>query len=254
MSFWGKLSKFFNAFNNQSTENIIEPVQKIIGYDFYDKSLLLLSLTHRSFHHGEENNSSSNERLEYLGDSVLGLVIADRLYRDYPDSREGELTKTKSMLVNETTLATIGKAIKLNQYIRLSPEENRLGGRERSSIIADAFESIIGAVYLDGGFRVAKDVVLRLIYLKKDSILTDESQRNYKGELLELMQARGVGMPHYVVVSEKGPDHEKEFSVEVHVANKKIGSGSGFTKKEAEQKAAAMALESLENNEIGLHS
>lgn len=221
----------------------MEEVQRIIGYHFRDESLLELALTHRSYHRQNENSRPSNERLEYLGDSVLGLIIADRLYNDYPRVREGKLTKIKAMLVNETTLSTIGKQTKLNDHILLSPEEERLGGRDRSSIISDAFESIIGAAYLDGGLDAARDIVLRLIYLKKDEITSDESQKNYKGELLELIQARGNGMPRYDVVWEKGPDHEKEFKVVVYVANQNIGTGVGMSKKEAEQKAAAMALE-----------
>ena len=221
----------------------LETVQRIIGYHFRDDSRLELALTHRSYHRQIENNRPSNERLEYLGDSVLGLIIADQLYQDHPRLREGQLTKIKAMLVNETTLSTIGKEVKLNKYILVSPEEERLGGRDRPSIISDAFESVIGAVYLDGGFDAARDVVLRLIYQQKDNITSDASQRNYKGELLELIQARGNGMPRYDVVWERGPDHEKQFKVVVSVGDHRIGNGVGLSKKEAEQKAAAMALE-----------
>lgn len=219
--------------------------EEIIGYSFRNQALLLLALTHRSFNRSKNNNRTSNERLEYLGDSVLGLVIADELYKDHPEHREGRLTQLKAMLVNEVTLANIGKEIKLNEFILLSPEEEKLGGRSRNSIISDAFESVIGAVYLDGGFEYSRDVVLRLIYARKVEVLSDDSQRNYKGDLLEFMQAKGEGMPFYEVSSETGPDHAKEFSITVYVANKKIGVGNGHTKKEAEQKAAAMALEAL---------
>ena len=244
MGFW---NNYFNSKKSVKQENIkyINAIQHIIGYTFRNQSLLGLALTHRSFNRVHDNNHPSNERLEYLGDSVLGLVIADRLFRDHPEFREGRLTQLKAMLVNETTLAEIGKQVGLNNYILLSPEEEKLGGRDRNSIISDAFESIIGAVYLDGGFESASDMVLRLIYTRKESIITDDSQRNYKGDLLEFTQARGDGLPHYEVDSETGPDHAKEFQISVYIANKKIGSGFGYSKKEAEQKAAAIALEEL---------
>jgi len=244
MGFW---KKYFKKNKSPYLNNIknIKIVQDIVGYTFRNPSLLILALTHRSFNRTQDNNHPSNERLEYLGDSVLGLVIADRLYHDYPEFREGRLTQLKAMLVNETTLAEIGKQVELNKYILLSPEEEKLGGRDRNSIISDAFESIIGAVYLDGGFRSASDIILRLIYTQKESIITDDSQKNYKGELLELTQARGEGLPHYEVDSEFGPDHAKEFHISVYIANRKIGTGFGYSKKEAEQKAAAIALEEL---------
>jgi ribonuclease-3 len=244
MGFW---NNYFNSNKSVKQDYIknINAIQHIIGYTFRDQSLLDLAITHRSFNRIHDNNHPSNERLEYLGDSVLGLVIADRLFRDHPEFREGRLTQLKAMLVNETTLAEIGKQVGLNNYILLSPEEEKLGGRDRNSIISDAFESIIGAVYLDGGFESASDMVLRLIYTRKESIITDDSQRNYKGDLLEFTQARGDGLPHYEVDSETGPDHAKEFQISVYIANKKIGSGFGYSKKEAEQKAAAIALEEL---------
>lgn len=243
MSFWDKLRTLSTSIAAGVSGTNLEQLQNVIGYHFRDESLLTMALTHRSLQHPDEYRQPSNERLEFLGDSVLGLVVAHQLYQDHPELHEGELTKTKAMLVNETTLSNIGRAIGLNRYIRLSPEEDRLGGRERPSIISDAFESVIGAVYLDDGIDAARDIILRLIYVRKDAIVSDESQRNYKGELLELVQARGQGMPHYDVVSESGPDHEKEFCVVVYIANRKIGVGKGFSKKEAEQKAAAEALE-----------
>jgi ribonuclease-3 len=248
MTFWKYLTGIFDIKPASECAKNLEAVQQIVGYHFRDEWLLELALTHRSYHRMTEDHRPSNERLEYLGDSVLGLIIADQLFHDHPSLREGRLTKIKAMLVNETTLSTIGREIKLNDYILLSPEEDRLGGRDRASIISDAFESVIGAVYLDGGLEAARDVVMRLIYQKKEDITSDESQKNYKGELLELIQARGNGMPRYDVVWEKGPDHEKEFKVVVYVNNKSIGTGIGWSKKEAEQKAAAMALENYQDN------
>jgi len=229
----------------------IERIEDILGYHFRNSDLLYLALTHRSFSHHQDTFIPSNERLEFLGDSVLGLVIADQLYRDHGRMREGDLTKTQALLVNEATLALIATEIGLNQYIRLSPEEQRAGGSDRPSIVSDAFESIIGAVYLDGGFDAARDVVLRLIYIHKRDIAADETRRNYKGELLEIMQARGEGMPRYDVVQEKGPDHDKMFSVQVTVNGTVVGRGEGHSKKEAEQKAAAEALAAILDSQSG---
>ncbi|MBN1212109.1 MAG: ribonuclease III [candidate division Zixibacteria bacterium] len=246
MGVWNKVKNLFYTLAKNKSDVDLDEVQRLIGYHFRDDNLLLLSLTHRSFLRFNNERSPSNERLEFLGDSVLGLIIASRLFRDHPEESEGNLTKLKAMLVNEITLSSISKEIGLNNFILMSPEEDKSGGRDRPSIVSDAFESVIGAVFLDGGFEAARDVVLRLIYTRKENITSDDTQRNYKGELLELVQARGNGMPRYDVISEKGPDHEKEFHVMVSVSGKKVGEGVGSSKKEAEQKAASMALEYLE--------
>jgi len=224
-------------------------VEELIDYRFRDRRLLELSLTHRSYVGASTYYLPSNERLEFLGDSVLGLIIAHQLYCDQPRKREGDLTKTKAMLVNETTLSQVGSEIGLNRYIRLSQEEEKTGGRERASIISDAFESVIGAVFLDGGLEVARELVLRLIYSRRESILSDTSQWNFKGDLLELIQSRGEGMPRYDVIAERGPDHEKVFHVVVTVGQRKVGEGRGLSKKEAEQKAARQALKYYENHD-----
>ncbi|UCC44377.1 MAG: ribonuclease III [Candidatus Zixiibacteriota bacterium] len=242
MSFLKKL-KSLTTWTRSAGQDHLEKCQQLIGYRFRDPDLLELALTHRSYVRAGNHHLPSNERLEFLGDSVLGLAVAAKLYEDHPHKREGDLTKTKAMLVNELTLARIGQEIGLNQLIRLSPEEERTGGRERSSIVSDAVESVIGAVYIDSNFHTAADMVVRLIYSRKDSIIADEAQRNYKGDLLELAQGRGEGMPHYDIVSETGPDHDKTFHVIVSVNGHKLGEGWGQSKKEAEQRAAAQGLE-----------
>lgn len=220
-----------------------EAVEKILGYRFQDQNLLVLSLTHRSFTRFDPNHSPSNERLEYLGDSVLGLVISHQLFLDNPDTSEGELTKIKARLVNEVTLASVASRIGLHKHLRLSPEEDKAGGRDRASIVSDGLESVLAAVFLDGGLEAARGVILRAIYSHREDILSDDSQRNYKGDLLEKVQAVGENMPRYEVLSESGPDHEKIFTVAVYVLGKIAGRGTGSSKKEAEQKAAAEALE-----------
>ena len=243
MSFWDTLRKFITPESTEAPDLEVGDFEKIIGYNFRDRDLLLLSLTHRSYYQNDGGRSPANERLEFLGDSVLGLVISHRLYDDHPELREGELTKTKAQLVNENALALVGKKIRLNEFIRLSAEERRAGGCDRPSIVSDAFESVIAAVYLDGGMGPARDLVLRLIYSHKSELISDESQRNYKGELLERVQGRGDGMPRYDVIDEHGPDHDKTFIIEVYIDDKLYGSGRGGSKKEAEQKAASEALD-----------
>lgn len=227
----------------------LRPVEKILGYTFSEPRLLELALSHRSHVRSTDNGSPSNERLEFLGDSILGMVIARALYEDFPTYGEGNLTKTKSSLVNEVALAMVGRISGLNAYILLAPEEERAGGRERASIVADAVEAVIAAVYLDGGYLEAKQVILSLVYQHRDQLLSDTSQRNFKGELLELTQARGEGTPRYDVVREEGPDHDKTFHVAVHIGGVVTAEGSGSSKKEAEQRAAAGALNRLTNPE-----
>jgi ribonuclease III len=250
MTFWKSLQQLFSPHHKPapaSGEVDINGLERLLGYRFTSQETLMHALTHRSHSRADESSADSNERLEFLGDSVLGLVIAERLYRDNPDIMEGEMTKTKSLLVSESSLSTIGKVVGLHQFLLLSPEEDRAGGRERASIVSDAFESVLAAVYLDGGLEAARGVITRLIYDRRDLLLNDASRRNFKGELLELVQARAGGMPRYDVVSETGPDHDKTFTVCVAVSGQVIGQGSGNSKKEAEQKAAAEALGSLLN-------
>jgi len=242
MGVWDWVNQLIGVHRGEADQVHIEAVERIIGYHFRDPAHLLLGLTHRSYSHAVDDYQRSNERLEFLGDSVLGLVIAERLFADNPDLREGELTKKKALLVSEATLADIGIDSGLNCHLLLAPEEDRSGGRERPSIVSDAVESIIGAVFLDGGFEAARDVVLRMIYIREPDIVNDVTRQNFKGELLELVQSRGEGMPQYDVVDESGPDHNKIFNVEVTLNGRRIGSGTGHSKKEAEQQAASAAL------------
>jgi len=246
MGLWKKLKRVLSFDRPTPSDAQLDELESLIGYRFSDRELLRLSLTHRSIARSADQSTPSNERLEFLGDSVLGLVIAHQLFKRHPDLSEGDLTKQKAMLVNEATLSSVAIEIGLNRFIFISAEEEKSGGRERPSIVSDAFESIIGAVFLDGGLAAARSLVLDTIYSRKAVILADDSQRNYKGDFLEMMQARAVGMPRYEIVSETGPDHDKTFSVIVTVAGEEVGSGTGSSKKEAEQKAAAEALRRME--------
>jgi len=246
MSLRTRLRRFFRRLSRVSYAKDLGRLEDILGYRFHDRALLHRSLAHRSVVRARNGLLPSNERLEFLGDSVLGLVIADQLYRDNPGMSEGDLTKLKAMLVNEAALSRVAIDSGVNNYIMLSSDEEKSGGRERSSIVSDAFEALIGAVYLDGGLAAVRRTILQCLYSRRNEIVTDASQRNYKGELLELVQAAAGGSPQYEVVSESGPDHDKTFRVVVIVGDQHLGEGSGPTKKEAEQRAAAMALERLQ--------
>lgn len=222
-----------------------------IGYYFQRPQLLQESLTHRSFHGGERSREyPAYERLEFLGDSVLGLVVGEQLFLDYPEMSEGELTKNKSLLVNKKALAHAAKLIGLGEYVLMSPDEEKAGGRRRQSIQADCMEAVFGAVYEDGGLEAARQVVSRLISFDFDQTRRALSLRNYKGELLELLQSRGTEMPNYIVADETGPDHHKTFTVEVRVNGKIMGAGSGDSKKSAEQRAAHEALTALRAKKV----
>jgi ribonuclease-3 len=246
MGIWDAVKSVFGPGKHDRIEALLREFQDNINYRFNDVELLRMALTHRSFAKAVEGEwLPSNERLEFLGDSVLGLVVSRFLYDKYPKKLEGALTKFKSLLVNETTLFRTAEALNLGNYILLSQEEDRAGGRTRASINADAFEAVIGAMFLDGGLAAVRPLVDRHILSQINSIMADKTFRNFKGELLELLQAQGLGMPRYEVVSEEGPDHDKTFMVVVYCNGDNIGCGAGPSKKDAEQKAAAQALKKL---------
>ncbi len=245
MNWWRKLRKLITDPHSVSPPADLNRLQQILGYQFRQPHLLQLALTHRSLVRASNGLVPSNERLEFLGDSVLGLVVADQLYHDHPRRAEGDLTKGKAMLVNEAALSRVGMEIRLNNHILLSTDEERSGGRDRPSIVSDAFEAVVGAIFLDGGLEAARSMILRCLYSRRHGIINDSSQQNYKGDLLELVQADGESVPQYEVVEESGPDHDKVFHVVVLVGRRRVGEGIGPSKKEAEQKAARMALEQL---------
>ena len=211
-------------------------LEEKIGYVFHDDSLLTHALTHSSFaHESHQGALADNERLEFLGDAVLELVSSEFLYQNYPDKHEGYLPKLRASLVCEPTLAYCSEAIDLEKYILLSFGEEKTGGRKRKSITSDAFEALIGAMYLDGGMEPAKQFILKFV-------LTDiEHKKLYhdcKTTLQEIVQARHEEGLSYVLVGESGPDHAKVFTVEAQVGETVIGQGTGPSKKAAEQEAA----------------
>lgn len=221
-------------------------LQKTIGVRFKNLDILNQSLMHRSYVHGKAvDRHTSNERMEFLGDSVLGLVVNDYLYNRYPDRDEGDLTKIKSLVVSRQVLAKKAQEIGLGKFLLLSSGEVESGGRKRSSIIADAMEAVIGAVYLDRGLEAAREFIRREILVGLHEITGAAEHTNYKSLLQELVQGSRKVHPVYRIQSERGPDHEKMFVIDVSIAGRIYGRGTGNSKKEAEQSAAKSALERL---------
>lgn len=221
----------------------IDPItnlEKVIGYRFKNRNLIKKALSHRSS--VKETGLNSNERLEFLGDAVLGMIVSSFLFDQNDDLTEGELTQMKAALVNEKALSKVAMSFGLGDFLFMSPEEEKAGGRTKPSITADAFEALAGAVYLDSGYKAAEKLVKKFILDDYLNILEDEKLYNYKGELLEFLQAKSAGMPHYKVNSQIGPDHDKIFFVWVYANDEKLGEGKGKSKKEAEQRAARQAL------------
>ncbi len=220
---------------------------KQYGIDFKDPGLLKLALTHRSYLSVTgQGPRESNERLEFLGDSVLGLVTSEFLYRRHPDEHEGQLTKTKSLLVSKAILSRRALRMGLGRYVLMSHSEVESGGRQRLSILADAFESVLGAIYLDQGFEVSRRFIHQWLLSESDAIVSDKRHTNYKSHLQEYVQSTYRTHPVYRIRSEYGPDHSKHFMVEVMVGRRTLGEGRGHNKKEAEQAAARDALERVE--------
>ena len=217
-------------------------LQSAIGYSFRNVALLENALSHSSYANERFHNSlMSNERLEFLGDSILGMMVADYLYRNFPDRPEGELTRMRADMVCEQSLAVIANKLGLGQYLRLGHGEEQGGGRTRPSILADAVESVIAACYLDGGYEAALGFVKRFVLV--DIPVVKFHNVDYKTALQEKVQQKRNQILSYHLVGEEGPDHDKRFLTEVHLNGKLIGTGSGSSKKRSEQDAARVALE-----------
>ena len=225
------------------SEPSYDDLREALGGPVLDPELLERSLTHRSFAY-ENGGLPTNERLEFLGDSVLGVVVTDTLFRAHPDLSEGRLAKLRAAVVNARALAEVARALGIGRYLRLGRGEEASGGRDKSSILADAVEALIGAFYLDRGTEPARELVLRLF-----SGLLDESARlgaglDWKTSLQELAAGQALGVPEYDV-TESGPDHAKSFEATAVVGGRRVGVGQGRSKKEAEQKAAERAWREL---------
>jgi len=224
-------------------------LQESLGYRFQKPSLLKLALTHRSYIPEANHELQDNERLEFLGDAVLELVISDLLYRRFGNRyKEGDLTKMRAYLVSETRLVILARELDLGQYMLIGKGEERCGGRTRPSILADAFEAVVGAIYIDGGFENA----YRFIKSKFQDLLASAPQKgltiDYKSRLQEMTQKRYHSLPDYKLVEMQGPDHDRLFKVSLYFENRQISQGIGKSKKEAEQQAARAALKYFQEN------
>ena len=223
---------------------MIKDLEEAIGYRFSNITLLQNALTHSSYANERWHDSlKSNERLEFLGDSILGMVVAEHLYRQFPDRPEGELTRMRADMVCETSLAAVAEKIGLGKHMLLGHGEEQGGGRNRPSILADAVESVIAASFLDGGMGAAEGFIRRFVLCNVP--VTRLQNTDYKTTLQELVQQKKNQVLTYVLTGQSGPDHDKTFTVEVSLNDRVVGTGTGSSKKRAEQDAARAAIEKL---------
>lgn len=224
--------------------NQLNELQNRLDYKFKDLSLLEAAVTHSSYANEMKGSGAvSNERLEFLGDSVLGMTVAEMIYKDYPDMPEGRMTKLRAELVCEKSLAALAVTFDLGSCLSLGRGEEKGGGRNRPSILADAVEAILAAIYIDGGFAPVRKLISA--YLPLDSCLRSSESSDYKTTLQEVIQEKIGQTLNYSITDESGPDHMKSFTVEVRMNGAYLGAGTGRSKKEAEQSAAKAALEKL---------
>ena len=233
-------SRDINPRGSKSLENLMDD----IGYRFNDQELLKRALIHSSYAN-EKHLKSSNERLEFLGDSVVGLVVAEELFRRY-SLPEGELSKAKATLVSEKMLSNLARRIGLGDHLMLGKGEEKSGGKDKDSILADAFEALMGAVYLDGGLDSVKRILKNLLEEEYDRVMKKEILRDFKTELQEKTQKMYRVLPEYVLIDKVGPSHASTFTVEVRIMGRVMGRATGGSRKEAEKNAARKALELLE--------
>ena len=220
----------------------VEAFEAIIGYNFGKIELLEQALTHSSLKR-DKSGIEDNQRLEFLGDAVIELILTDMLFRRFPQQQEGKLTQWRSELVSRKGLAELAHSIKLGKYIKLSRGEEAEGGRQRSSILADAFEALLGAIYLDSGFEIAQAWLSALVAPRLEEVTSQEQEANVKGRLQEELQKLAPVSPLYEVISEEGPDHNKCFEVRIVWQGKVLSRGMGSNKQLAEKNAAKVALD-----------
>ena len=231
---------------DRSEDPLLGELSKVLAYDFKDKDLIKTAITHTSFANEARGRVDHNERLEFLGDSVLSLSVSEFIYKTYPKLPEGSMTKLRAGVVSEFTLAKIAKSMGLGKYLRLGKGEQINGGRHRDSILADAFEAIIAAIYLDGGLEPAKEFVIRQLADSIKSLSKSDGSWDSKTLLQELLQVSNKADIRYEIIAEDGPDHNKSFTAQISNNGKIIGTGQGKSKKEAEQMAAYNALKKIE--------
>ena len=232
---------------NGSAEDTVSAFQSRLGYEFRNLDLLERALTHKSYsNENREFRSPNNERLEFLGDAVLGFVIGELIYHSFPNLQEGALSKIKAHLVSASMLSAKGRALEIGRYLRMGAGEARSGGAEKLSLLADAFEAVVAAIYLDGGVAPTESFVRRVFEPEVAGIdIGDLSFHDYKTTLQETAQSLGLPLPDYRVIEESGPDHEKAFVVELAWDGEPFARGQGPSKREAQRKAAKEALKKL---------
>ncbi|MFP4363417.1 MAG: ribonuclease III [Spirochaetia bacterium] len=228
-------------------KKLLQLFEKNAEIRFRRLELLNLAFSHRSYANEDPATLENNEKLEFLGDSVLGLVVSEYLFRLLPDKNEGDLARIKSFVVSEDSLADIARNIKVNNFILIGKGEEYSGGRTKKAILADAMEAIIGAYYIDSGFKDAKKFILKYLVPEIEKVLEDKHKKDYKTLLQEYVQKHFKTYPKYNLEKKTGPDHNKTFWMKVQIKNNSYGPGSGKNKKEAEQNAAAIAYEALTN-------
>lgn len=221
----------------------MQELEQILGYVFKDKALMLRALSHTSYINEVKDIRESNERLEFLGDSVLSVIVSEYIFRNFKQLPEGELTKLRASLVCEKSLAAFARELQLGRFLFLGKGEQLNGGRDRASILADAFEALLAAMYLDGGMDVAKAHVMRFVKDEIQNHTVEEAFHDYKTQLQEIIQKNPGEELTYCLAKEEGPDHDKRFTVEVCLNSNVIGCGVAHSKKQAEQYAAKQALE-----------
>jgi ribonuclease III len=245
----GLLPKAQNVVNappiDQERKKELQLFEKHIGIRFRKPQLLNLAFSHRSYANESGGDISNNEKLEFLGDSVLGLVVSEYLYCTLIDRAEGDLARVKSFVVSEDSLAEIAKGIKVDNFILIGKGEEYSGGRSKKAILADCMEAIIGAYYLDSGFKASRSFILKYLIPEINKVLENKHKKDYKTLLQELVQKKYKSYPRYSLVKKTGPDHDRTFWIEVTVEGKSYGPGRGKNKKEAEQHAAGIAYEGL---------
>jgi ribonuclease-3 len=231
-------------------EHTITELENVLGYSFKNRQILMNAVTHRSFFHENPDKAQDyNERLEFLGDSVLGFVIVEYLYLSDSSLTESIMAKAKSYLVKESVLSEIAASLSLGNFLRLGKGEESTGGRTKRSLLADAVEAVLGAVYLDGGYEDARRLILGLFQNKIGSVLMSGEFYDFKTELQEKTQLLFNSIPEYRMIKQEGEEHNKVFTVDVHIAGTKFGTGFGKSKKEAETNAAQEALRELQTKD-----
>ena len=224
----------------------LDKFQTIIDYQFNNLEILTMALTHSSYA-AELALQDYNERIEFLGDSVLGLIVSDSLYKKFPEQQEGDLSQLKAKMVSAQNLSVWAREIYLGDFVFLGGGQNSKKARDRDNLLCDAFEALIGAIYLDGGYEKARDFVLKFLYKPLKLAATD-----FKSELQEISQSQYGVLPNYRVIKQKGPDHNKYFESAVYIRGKLMGIGGGYSKKESQQLAAQKALINIKEGVEGL--